>query len=82
MSKKIRLSHASYGRALWPAVGGTMLMTIAVLVVRLALSNQFSTPMRLLIEVATGAAVYSFTILSLHGNRVAVFRRTFGLIRG
>jgi O-antigen/teichoic acid export membrane protein len=81
-SRRISLSKAEFWRALSPATHGTLLMALVLSVVRLLLSGHFAMVTRLVIQVLSGAIAYVAVVLLFHRDRLAVFRRGFGLLAG
>jgi hypothetical protein len=59
-----------------PGLHGTVVMVLAVSLVKWALLPKGSAPLRLVIEIATGAAAYIGTLALLHRERMMAFLRT------
>jgi PST family polysaccharide transporter len=74
VSRAIGLRLTEYARALWPALSGTIVMTIAVLAFRTALPGDAHTALRLAAQVALGALTYLGTMFVFHRQRVHAFR--------
>ncbi len=73
--KTIEMPVRDYLRALRPALHGTMAMVLAVTLLKWALLAQAPLLLRLVLEIATGAAAYIATLLLLHRERVMTFLR-------
>lgn len=69
------LSPLTYARALWPALSGCLLMTVAVLAVRALLPADLPLAVRVAAQVGMGGIVYAATTLHLHRERVLAFVR-------
>jgi teichuronic acid exporter len=74
--KTIEMPVGDYMRALRPGLHGTVVMVLAVSLVKWALLPKGSAPLRLVIEIATGAAAYIGTLALLHRERMMAFLRT------
>jgi PST family polysaccharide transporter len=74
------LSPAGYLKALWPAVSAALAMTAAVLMVHQGLLS-VRPPLRLAVEVLTGAATYLAVIYIVHRGRLVVFLSTLRALR-
>ena len=74
----LELSHATYARALWPAVSSCMLMALAVFGAKTAMGDGSTPIVRLVIATLVGAGVYLLSIRVLHAGRVKVFRQLIG----
>jgi teichuronic acid exporter len=74
--KTIEMPVGDYLRALRPGLHGTVVMVLAVSLVKWALLPKGSAPLRLVIEIATGAAAYIGTLALLHRERMMAFLRT------
>lgn len=74
--KAIEMPIAEYLRALRPALHGTLAMVAAVTLLKWILLPREPLWLRLLLEIAIGAAAYVFTLLLLHRERMATFVST------
>ena len=76
--RRIGMGAGEYLVALWPAVSATLVMAVAVALVRQVIGVETSVYLRLAEQVATGAAAYAATIFLFHRSEVrslvAVFR--------
>jgi O-antigen/teichoic acid export membrane protein len=72
VGKSIGASGREYLRSFWPAVSASIVMVLAVLLLRALLPAQVPLPMRLLLEVLCGACVYVAVVLAFHRERVDV----------
>jgi hypothetical protein len=59
-----------------PALHGTVVMVLAVTLVKRALVPDKPLLLRLILEIATGATAYIATLLLLHRERMLTFLRT------
>ena len=71
--KTIQLDVGSYFRALRPALEGTAAMVLGVVWLKRALPVNRPLLTRLVLEIATGAAIYVATVLLLHRKRTQTF---------
>ncbi len=69
----IKMSVMDYLRPLRPALEGTIVMTIAVLLARRALPNDWLIPLRLILEILTGVLFYLTTLWLRHRERMLAF---------
>ncbi len=67
------LSTRDYCRSFWPALHGSMTMALVVLLVRAAVTQKMVLPVRLGVEVASGAAAYILTLYWFHRPRLKAF---------
>src|SRR5580704_2067525 len=74
--KTIEMPVGDYLRALRPALHGTAVMVLAVTSLKWTLLAKQSSILRLVLEIATGAAAYIATLLLLHRERIMTFLRT------
>jgi O-antigen/teichoic acid export membrane protein len=74
--KTIEMPIAEYLRALRPALHGTLAMVAAVTLLKWILLPREPLWLRLLFEIAVGAAAYVSTLLLLHRERMATFIST------
>jgi O-antigen/teichoic acid export membrane protein len=74
--KTIEMPVRDYLRALRPALNGTVVMVLVVTLVKWAVFAKGSLLLRLVLEIATGAAAYIATLLLLHRERMMTFLRT------
>jgi O-antigen/teichoic acid export membrane protein len=81
-SRRISLSIAEFWHAVLPATHGTLIMALVVLVVQVLLFGHLTMVTRLVIQVLSGAIAYIAAVLLFHHDRLAVFRRGFGLLTG
>jgi PST family polysaccharide transporter len=72
--KTIEMPVGDYLRALRPALHGTVVMVLAVTLLKWTLAAQ-PFLLRLILEIATGAAAYVTTLLLLHRERMMTFLR-------
>lgn len=72
--KTIEMPVGDYLRALRPALHGTVVMVLAVTLLKWTLAAQ-PFLLRLILEIATGAAAYVTTLLLLHRERMTTFLR-------
>ena len=72
--KTIEMPVGDYLRALLPALHGTAVMVLAVTLLKWTLAAQ-PFLLRLILEIATGAAAYISTLLLLHRERMMTFLR-------
>jgi hypothetical protein len=80
--KTIQMSVAEYLSALRPGLDGAIAMSIGVgLLKRVVLSHQ-PVLLRLIVEIATGAAIYGATVLLLHRERALNFWHIARRMRG
>jgi O-antigen/teichoic acid export membrane protein len=68
--RAIDVSWVSYGRALWPAVGASVIMAIAVLAIDRLVPAGVEGLSRLIMQIGAGAVGYVGTLLLLHRRRV------------
>jgi hypothetical protein len=61
---------ADYLGALFPAVSSTALMSLAVLALRAGMRVRTAASLRLVYEIAIGAAAYAASLLVFHSRRV------------
>lgn len=73
------LPLSGYLRVLWPALSSSAVMAAAVLAVQRVAAGAVSPHLVLLLEVATGVAVYAGMMLALHRSRIDAF---VALVRG
>ena len=62
----LNLSIRRYARVLWPVVSSTLGMSIVVILVRLGMPMSWFPGVRLIVEIAAGAATYAGTLYFLH----------------
>jgi O-antigen/teichoic acid export membrane protein len=74
--KTIEMPVGEYLRALRPALHGTVVMVLAVSLLKLALLEKQHLLLRLVLEITTGAVAYIATLLLLHRERMTTFLRT------
>ena len=76
---RIQLQMSDYLRALRPALEGSAVMTVAVLLVKPLRAILEPLVLRLTIEILTGAVVYIAVIAIFHRSRLdALYRRLKG----
>jgi PST family polysaccharide transporter len=78
--KAIEMPVREYLRALRPALHGTLVMVLSVTLLKFYLPQE-SLLVRLVFEIATGAAMYISTLLVLHRERMFMFARTLRSFR-
>ena len=83
LRRRIVFSNREFLAAVWPALSGIMVMTLAVLAVKVLLAGhpQIAMGWRLAVEVAAGAGAYAGTLLLFHRARIFAFRRAMGMLR-
>ena len=74
--KTIEMPVGDYLRALRPALHGTLVMVLAVTLLKWSLPAKEFLPLRLVLEITTGAAAYVATLLLFHRERMMTFLRT------
>lgn len=74
--KTIEMPVQDYLKALRPALQGTLVMVLAVSLLKWALPPREPLWFRLVLEVVTGATAYASTLLLLHRERMMTFVRT------
>jgi PST family polysaccharide transporter len=73
--RTLEMNPRQYIRGLRPALDGVVMMTLAVGVLKWSLSPRLPIIPRLLLEIATGAIIYTSTLLLLHRDRILTFVR-------
>ena len=76
--REIELRWTEYARALWPAFSSSILMALAVILLRMSLPAVWPVSARLALEIAAGVAAYSSCMLGLHSSEL---RRLYRIIR-
>lgn len=71
--KTVELKSGDYFRAVRPALDGTLVMVLSVLCLKWLLPQREPGPVRLILEVLAGAAVYILTVLLVHRERALSF---------
>jgi len=79
--RTVEMRLKEYVLSLRPAVEGSIAMAIAVLAVRHSFSTNLPIILRLMLEIVTGAAAYSGTLLLLHRERMLAFLRLGSTLR-
>jgi teichuronic acid exporter len=79
--RRIELSARQYFAVLSPALGGSLLMLIAIWAVDRALPAAWPPPVHLGAKVITGIVAYVLAILTLQRQRAHVFYRAWRLLR-
>ena len=79
--RRIGLSTSAYLRTLWPATSGVLIMTAAVLALRLLLPADLGPITRLTLEVGVGVAAYSLAMATLHRRSLDVFIKVVRMAR-
>ncbi len=74
MFKIINLSFGAYIASLWPAVSGSTIMGVCLLILRGVVVVR-PTCLRLLIEIATGFVIYSVVLATLYSERLRCLYR-------
>jgi PST family polysaccharide transporter len=77
----IGLSIVDYGKALWPALSASLVMSVATLTLKLTLPSTASLWGRLAIEVLGGGAAYVLVLLVFHRRRLDDFLRLRRMLR-
>jgi teichuronic acid exporter len=80
--KKLELSTTTYLRVLWPALSASILMSVAVWILKYTVLQGFTTLTRMTAEVLTGAAVYVLVTATWHREHLGSFRYAVQMIRG
>jgi len=80
--QKLQLSTVEYLKALRPAIAGSLLMTLGVLLVKLFLTPTWPLALRFATQVFSGAAVYLGTLMIFHGERVRALYARLKQARG
>lgn len=78
---RLELPFSVYLMALWPAMSGTLVMTLTVLGSQYALSASLSLGTRLAIEIAVGALTYASILVTAHRARLRALLATWKSIR-
>jgi len=73
--RRIQMKAGEYLGALWPAVNGCILMTVAVGVVKRMLSVSLALYYRFALEILVGALAYVLALSLIHRNRLGPFFR-------
>jgi teichuronic acid exporter len=81
-SQRISLGIAEFWHALLPAIHGTLLMVLAVVIAKVLLSGHFTMVTRLVIQILMGAIAYIAVILLFHHDRLSIFRSGISLLAG
>jgi O-antigen/teichoic acid export membrane protein len=71
----VGLGRGEYFAALWPAISGCLVMTVAVLLVKFAMGQGWPLAARLAAEIGVGAAAYAVVLLSFHRNYLRGIQR-------
>jgi len=79
--KTIEMPVREYLNALRPAVHGTLVMVLAVTLLKRTLPGSEPTWPRLVLEIATGVGTYFSTLLQLHRERLLTFARATWRLR-
>ena len=74
--KTIEMPVGDYLRALRPALHGTVVMVLAVILLKSALLPRGPLLLRLVLEITTGATAYVAALLILHRERMVTLART------
>ena len=69
----IGMGSGEYFRALRPALSGTLVMVIAVVIAKYVLPAGQPLVVRLVLEIVIGVLAYTSAVLLLHGDRALVF---------
>jgi PST family polysaccharide transporter len=75
------LKPAQYLASLAPAASASMIMVVAVVVLRIALPSDISPTVRFFTEVPVGAATYGAVLFGLHRDRLLAFRSILRMAR-
>jgi O-antigen/teichoic acid export membrane protein len=76
VAARIEFGATDYFRALWPALSASLLMAVAVLLLKWTLAKEIPEGIRFAAQVTSGAAVYSFVVFTLHRGRLRAFIRS------
>jgi PST family polysaccharide transporter len=76
--REIKMGYSEYLRALWPAVSGSIVMSIAVVSFRHFAAARWPLLGRLSAEILLGALAYILTMLTMHSSNV---RRLYQIVR-
>ena len=68
--REIQLSWTEYWNAIRPALIAVLVMSVVVLVLRAQISEERAIPVKLAIEIVTGAATYAAVIAGFYRDRV------------
>jgi O-antigen/teichoic acid export membrane protein len=79
--RRIELPPHQYFGALWPAVSGCLVMSIAVIAVNRSAIAGTSVYTSLTVQVVTGVLTYAATLLLLHRDRVLKLRKVITVLR-
>jgi hypothetical protein len=79
--RRIELPRRQYFAALWPAVSGCLVMSIAVIAVQRSGVASRSLYFSLAVQVATGAVTYVAALFVLHRNRLVQLRNIIAVLR-
>ncbi len=74
--QRIGMNLSEYMGALWPALSGSLVMTVVVFVLKLALPTGISPVLQLGGEIVSGGASYVLTLATLHRERFMFLIRT------
>ncbi len=77
----IEMKTGEYFRALWPALEGTLLMTLAVGFCKYAIHSALPVAVRLSAEITCGAIIYMASLLVFHRDRMFAFVRAIKAFR-
>jgi O-antigen/teichoic acid export membrane protein len=73
--RTIDLSPLKYLQSLWPALSGSLLMIIAIMLVQSALHDTWSLSIRFAVQVLTGGTVYVSLMFLAYRDRLVAFYR-------
>ncbi|MGH7618788.1 MAG: lipopolysaccharide biosynthesis protein, partial [Gemmatimonadaceae bacterium] len=79
--RHIGMTVAEYISALWPAVSGCLVMTVAVLSIDRFMLGSASVFVSLIVKIAVGAAAYAGAMLLLHRRRLMTVRGVLKTLR-
>lgn len=82
LHRTIGLTTGPYLRSIWPATSGCLVMAAVVLGVRFALPADASPALRLIVQIAAGAAAYAATLLVAHRPRIVAAWKAVRSLRG
>lgn len=80
--QRLELSVAAYLKVLWPALSGSLLMAIAVWMIKAMLPHEWPVAARLSLQVIGGCAAYTVIVVMLHREHLQSFYRAIQLMRG
>lgn len=82
VSRRIGLSAGEYLSIVGPPIAGAAIMGAAVFGLRVALPGDWSAPLRLVLLVFAGVAIFSLVMLTLFRNRTTAYLAALKKLRG